>query len=134
MIKTNLEEIGIKITIIKASDSQYENYLQNKNYDMILTGTLESMSPNLETYFGENNLANYNNEEIRNILGEVKNITKEDILKEKYSKIRQIYNEELPYISLYNSFYAVASSWNLKGNISTNWNNIFMNIDNWYKN
>lgn len=134
MIKSNLEEIGIKVTIVKASDSQYQYYLQNKNYDMIITGTTESGSPNLETYFGASNLANYNNEEVNTIMNEVKNITKEDVLKEKYARLRQIYNDEMPYIGLYNSYYAVASSWNLKGNIVTNWYNIFMDIDNWYKN
>ena len=133
-IKNNLEELGIKITIIKASDSQYQSYLKNKNYDMILTGTTQSASPNLDTYFGENNLSNYHNEEVATILNEVKNITKEDLLKEKYTRLRQIYNDEMPYISLYNSYYAIASSWNLKGKVTTNWYNIFMNIDNWYKN
>lgn len=134
MIKGNLEEIGISVSIIKASDSQYQSYIQNKNYDMILTGTRQSASPNLETYFGEANLANYNNEEVRTIINEVKNITKEDLLKEKYERLRQIYNDEIPYISLYNSYYAVASNWNLKGNVTTNWYNIFMDINNWYKN
>ena len=36
-----------------------------------------------------------------------KNITKEDLLKEKYTRIRQIYNDELPYIGLYSNFYEV---------------------------
>lgn len=134
MIKTNLAEIGIPVTIVKASDNQYQNYLQNKNYDVILTGTTESMSPNLETFFGESNLANYTNEEIKTIMNDVKNITDENLLKEKYNRIRQILDDEVPYISLYNSYYAVISNWNLKGNIEANWYNIFMDINNWYKN
>ena len=134
MIKANLAEIGISVTIVKASDNQYQNYLQNKNYDVILTGITESMSPNLETFFGESNLSNYKNEEITTIMNDVKNITDEDLLKEKYNRIRQIYDDEVPYISLYNSYYAVISNWNLKGNIEANWYNIFMDINNWYKN
>ena len=134
LIKTNLEELGIRVTLVKASDNQYQNYLQNKNYDMILTGTTESLSPNLETYFGANNLANYSNEELTTIMNEVKNITKEDLLQEKYTRIKQIYNDEVPYIGLYNSYYAIASSWRLRGNITANWYNIFMDINNWYKN
>ena len=132
-IKTNLEELGIKITIVKASDAQYQNYLQNKNYDMILTGTTVSASPNLDTYFGTNNLANYTNEEITTLLNECKNITKDDLLKEKYARIREIYNDELPYIGLYSSYYAVMSGLTLRGNIEANWYNIFSDIDNWYK-
>ena len=133
-IKTNLEEIGIKVTLVKASDNQYQNYLQNKNYEIILMGTTESLSPNLETYFGTNNFANYSNQELETILNEIKNITKEELLQEKYTRINQIYNEEVPYIGLYNSYYAVISSWNLKGNITANWYNIFTDINNWYKN
>lgn len=35
MIKTDLEAIGINVVIIKASDTQYQYYLQNKNYESI---------------------------------------------------------------------------------------------------
>lgn len=134
MIKTNLEEIGVKVTIVKASDSQYQYYLKNKNYDMLLTGVTLAGSPNLETFLGGNNLSNYYNEEGTTIMNEVKNITKEDLLKEKYGRLRQIYNDEVPFIGLYNSYYAIMSTWSLKGNITANWYNIFMDINNWYKN
>lgn len=36
IIKKNIEEIGIPVNIIKANDKTYENYQQNKNYDIIL--------------------------------------------------------------------------------------------------
>ena len=134
MIKTNLEEIGMDVTVVKANDRQYESYLTRKNYDILLTGVTLSLSPNLETFFGAGNLANYTNEEINSILNEVKNITKEDLLKEKYTRIRQIYNDELPYIGLYSNFYEVASNWTLKGSIPVNWYNIFSTVGSWYKN
>ena len=38
VIKKNLEEIGIKVTVTSVKDSTFQNYLKNKNYDMILTG------------------------------------------------------------------------------------------------
>ena len=34
-IKTQLENQGFRINLIKANDSQYQSYLTNKNYDMI---------------------------------------------------------------------------------------------------
>ena len=134
IIKSNLEEAGIKVTLVKATDNQYQSYLDNRNYDMILTGVTLSLSPNLETFFGDGNLANFSNEELNSIMNEVKNITKEDLLKEKYTRIRQIYNDEVPYIGLFSNYYEVASNWTLKGSIPANWYNIFINIDNWYKN
>ena len=132
-IKADLENIGIKISIIKASDNQYNNYLNNKNYDAIITGITSSLSPNLETYFGQNNYANFNNEELNTLISEVKNISNEDLLKEKYTRIREIFNEQKPYIGLYSSYYSIDSSWSLRGNITANWYNIFIDINNWYK-
>lgn len=134
MIKVDLENIGIQVSIVKASDSQYQYYLQNKNYDSIIAGTTISASPNLETYLGNSNYANFTNEEMSNLINEVKNISKEELLKEKYMRIRQIFNEQNPYIGLYSSYYAVASTWTLRGNVSANWYNIFIDIDKWYKN
>ena len=131
MIKADLEAIGMKVSIVKASDNQYQYYLQNKNYDSIITGTTSALSPNLETYF---NASNFNNEELNTLMSEVKNITKEDLLKEKYTRIRQIFNEQQPFIGLYSSYYSVASSWALRGNVTPNWYNIFIDINNWYKN
>lgn len=134
MIKENLSEIGINTTIIKATDSQYQAYIENKNYDMIITGVTLGLTPNLETFFGTGNLANYTNNEIIEILKEAKNITKEELLKEKYARIREIYNDEVPYIGLASNYYEVASSWTLKGNITANLYNVFMDISSWYKN
>ena len=124
----------MQVSIVKASDNQYQYYLQNKNYDSIITGTTMSLSPILETYFGANNYANFANDELNNLMNEVKNITKEDLLKEKYARIRAIYNEQKPYIGLYSSYYAIDSSWSFRGNITPNWYNIFIDINNWYKN
>lgn len=131
MIKADLANIGINATIVKASDTQYQYYLQNKNYDSIITGTTVSANPSIETYIGA---CSFNNEELNNLMSEIKNISKEDLLKEKYTRIREIFNEQKPYIGLYSSYYAVASSWTLRGNVTANWYNIFIDIDNWYKN
>ena len=93
-----------------------------------------SLSPNLETYFGKGNYANFDNADLNNIINEVKNITRDDLLQEKYTRIREIFNEQLPYIGLYSSYYSIDSSWSLRGNVTPSWYNIFMNINNWYKN
>ena len=60
-IKEQLEDAGIKIYINKVSLSTYNSYLKNKDYDIILTGMYNSYSPDLNTLYAENNLANYKN-------------------------------------------------------------------------
>lgn len=132
-IKTQLENQGIRINIIKASDEQYQNYLKNKNYDMILCSINLSVSPDLSTFFGTNNLSNFSNEEVTNIMSEIKNLNDENKLKQDYKRLGEIYKNEMPYLSLYNNKYTVAYSANLSGTIEANWFYQFYNIKDWHK-
>lgn len=132
-IKTTLEDFGIDISAKKVSDQQYQNYLQNKNYDMILTGVYTGFSPDVSTYFGEGNLANFNNEEIRTILNDVNNIQDEKLLKEKYARIIKIYDEQIPYVFLYQSQNTFAYSPKLLGDIQPNRYNLYEQIGSWYR-
>ena len=133
-IKEQLKRVGIEIDVIAVSNNKYENYLRNKKYDMVLSGNIISNNPNLETYFGKANLSNFSNNEMTNIINEIKSIdNQEEILKEKYTRIEEIYKEEMPFISLYFNSLFILSSKNLKGDFTGNWYNIFYNIDTWYK-
>ena len=133
MIKYQLEEIGIKVSIIQANDNLYNNYKEYKNYDMMLCGTYIGVSPDLERYFADGNLANFNNEEAKTIVKDLRNITDEELLKQKYKRLYEIYTTEVPYISLYHSYNITAYSKSLAGSISANWYNMFYNMSNWAK-
>ena len=132
-IKQQLENQGIRINLIKASDVQYQNYLANKNYDMILCSINLSISPDLSTFFGENNLSNYTNEEVTNIMNEIKNLKDEEKLKQDYKRLGEIYKTEMPYLSLYNNKYTVAYNQTLAGTLEPNWFYQFYNIKDWHK-
>ena len=132
-IRTQLENQGIRINIVQASDQQYNASIAARNYDIALCGINLSLSPDLETFFGENNLSNYSNEEVNNIINEVKNTTDKNILQEKYKRLIEIYKEDIPYISLYSNKYVVAYNSGLVGDISPNWYNLFYGIEGWYK-
>ncbi len=132
-IKTQLENEGIRINLIKASDTQYENYLKNKNYDMILCSINLSVSPDLSTFFGENNLANYLNDEVTSIMNEIKNLTDEEKLIQNYKRLGEIYKTEMPYLSLYNNKYTIAYNSTLAGVKDVNWFYQFYNINDWHK-
>lgn len=132
-IKNQLSQIGINITVRKVSDSRYKEILESKNYEIILTGVYNSFSPDLNLFLGDGNLQNYNNDEIKTILNDVKNIKKEDLLKEKYKKIIEIYNDEKPFISLYRNKITVVKDQNLIGNPVCNNYFSYYNIYDWYR-
>lgn len=132
-IKAQLENQGIRINIIQATDEQYSQNITAKNYDIALCTVTLSPGPNLSTFFGEGNIANYTNEEVTNIINEVKNTTDENVLKEKYQRLADIYKSDIPYISLYNNKYIVAYNSGLVGEITPNWFYQFYGIEGWYK-
>ena len=133
IIKADLEKSGIKINVRKVSDYIYNLYIQDRDYDIILTGKNVSLSPDLSSYFEEGNLSNYDNSEIKLILNEINGVTDEKILKEKYKSISEIYKQEVPFVSLYSNKNTIIYSKMLIGEITPNWYNIFYNIENWQR-
>ena len=100
---------------------------------MILCSINLSLSPDLTTFFGGNNLANYVNDEVTSIMNEVKNTTDEAVLVERYKRLAEIYKTEVPYLSLYNNKFITAYSTELVGEVNPTWYNIFNHIEEWYK-
>ena len=82
-IQDQLELFGIKINVKQVSDSQYKQYLNNKDYEMILTGVYTSIAPDLSYFLGENNLSNYKNDEIISTINKINNITDQEQSKRK---------------------------------------------------
>lgn len=132
-IKEQLESVGIMVNIKEVKSEAFNRYLKNKQYDIVLSSSNYGYSPALNKYFGNDNLANYRNEEIINILEEVESITDENELKKKYTRITEIYNDEVPYISLFYNTNTMIYSSNLKGTINPNSYNLFYGIDSWYR-
>lgn len=132
-IKNQLEAIGIGITIRAVSDDQYSYYLEHKNYDLIITGTNISASPNLEIYFGQNNYANYTNDRVNNMMKAVYSMNDKKLLKDTYKQIQEIYKEDVPYVSLYRNKEYLIYNPTLIGDLNPNWYNLYYNFENWYR-
>lgn len=132
-IKEQLDSVGILTKVVQATTDQYNNYLKNKKYDMALMSANYSYSPSLNKYFKEDNMANYKNDEIADLLNEIEDLTDENELKQKYTRITEIYNDEVPYISLYYNTNTMIYSTNLKGTVKPNSYNLFYGIESWYR-
>jgi peptide/nickel transport system substrate-binding protein len=134
LIKSQLAEAGIVATVVTLTDEAYTTAAyQNKDYDLFLMGINVSTNIDLSTYFGSDNLANYSNEEAVSIINEIKNTTDEEILKEKYKRLIEIYDTEVPYISLYNNYTIIAYSSELSADVASSWYSMFYNIEQWHK-
>lgn len=133
IIKNNLETVGINVRIASVSTSTYISLLENSNYDLMLAGMNIGLNPDINLYLGDNNIANFDNEEAKEILNDIGSITDESILKEKYKKLAEIYKDESPYKSLYLNKRTIIYSNNLICDMKPNNYNIFYGIENWYR-
>lgn len=132
-LREQFANFGVHLNIQYLSRDGYVNAINNRNFDIILSGVTMGFSPSVDTFFADGNLANYYNEEIRNILEETKNTNDENVLYEKYSRIYDIYEAEAPYIGLYRNTESIILNQGLVGNIVPNTFNIFYNIEKWYR-
>ena len=133
LIEEQLEDFGINVYLYRVSNSSYKKYLENKNYDMIITGVNNGYSPDLTYFFGKDNIANYENEEMTSILNDIKNISDKEMLTEKYNRIIEIYEDEMPYICLYRNKEQVVYSIRLTGEVTPNNYSVYHNFENWYR-
>lgn len=133
LIAQQLANSGIQVYVNEVSTSSYNNYLSNKNYDAILTGITTGYSPKLSTLFIGDNLANYSNETVNDILGNAKNINDYNTLREEYLKVYDQIINDVPYIFLYRETDSVIYNQSLCGTINPNAYSIFYNIDKWYR-
>lgn len=132
-IKNQLANFGITAYVKQLNNETYTAALENKNFDVILTGITCSYSPSLTTFFGEQNIANYSNSEVTEIMNIISNTSDENTLYEKYNKLYDIYLEEVPYIGLYRNTDVVIYNQSLVGNIKANAFNLYHNIEKWYR-
>ena len=132
-IKNQLANFGINIIIKQLNNETYSKYINERNFDMIIAGIECGFSPSLKTFFGDNNLANYSNDEIRGIMNIISNTSDENTLYENYSKLYDIYLEDAPYIGLYRNTDIVVYNQGLIGNVKANSFNLYCNIEKWYR-
>lgn len=122
-IKKQLEDVGITVNVTLVTNQKYYDYLNNKNYQIILTGITNSVNPDLTYFCGEGNIANFNSSEAREKLNSL------DGLKEA----QKIMNEEVPYIGLYRNRGTLILNANVGGSFSPNNNNLFFNFNEWFR-
>jgi peptide/nickel transport system substrate-binding protein len=122
-ISNQLNEIGIKINVAKVSPERYYQYLNEKNYQMILTGVDNSINPDLSYFCGQNNLSNYNNADVAS---EIMDINK---IKDAQKQV----NEDVPYLGLYRNKGYVILNANVGGNFNPNSYFTYYNFNEWFR-
>ncbi len=132
-IREQLERIGMIVEIDELSDGQYQDYINRRKYDLALVDSNYSYGPTVQKYFKDDNISNYSDQEVDYLLNHANITTDETELRNAISKLSEIYNNDVPYVSLCYNTNALIYTNNLKGNINPNSYNLFYGINGWYR-
>lgn len=133
LIEKQLEEIGIDVKLDKVSNEKYNKYVDDRNYQILLTGVYTSYSPDLTYYFSAGNISNYSSDSMFELMHNA-SITKENKqLKEIYQKIYSLYKEDVPFVGLYRSKNITISTQSMVGTVEPNNYSTFYGIEGWYR-
>ena len=133
VISAQLAGHGIEVNVIEETSDGFSNAFNNKTYETMITGIHTGFSPKITSLFSSDNLANYNSENLNNIVNEIRNSTNYNKQLENYSKLYDEYLNGFPYIFLYRNTSSVVYNQTLCGKISPNSYGIFYNIEKWYR-
>ena len=133
VIANQLANCGIEVNVIEETHDGFANAFNNKSYQALIAGLHTGFSPKLTALFGENNLSNYNSENLTNIMKDIKTTSEYKKQAENYSKLYDEYLNSFPYIFLYRSTSSVVYNQTLCGKISPNNYSMFYNIEKWYR-
>ena len=132
IIQKQLAECKIPLELEIVTKKKYEERVRKKEYELLLITKKISNKPSLESYVGNNNLSNFQNKEMKTLLKkmeEEESETKKEIL----YRVQEIYNDEVPMISLYYDTSRVIYTSNLTGKVTPNSYDVFYHIEEWYR-
>ena len=122
-IKNNLNAIGIKINIVKLTESKLEDRIEKGNYDLCLASVNLNNTPNIS--FAEKNL--YITEEIELIKNDIR-LSNLENLNANISKLQATLSNEISAIGIYSDVSYVIYSQDIIGLDKVGYMNIFKNI------
>jgi peptide/nickel transport system substrate-binding protein len=100
-VRNYLIKAGIKSNLDIADSNGYTDKIKSKKYDLCILNYNLGYDNDLQQLLGANNLLGYKNQSIQNLLNDLKISENEDEKKEIYTKIGELYLNELPYINIF---------------------------------
>ena len=90
---------------------------------MTLAGVLQSVKPDISYFYGNGNIANYSNDEVKSNIYNA----------EKYDDILKTVADDVPYISLYRNKITLLLNANVGGNFNPNAFFTYYNFNEWFR-
>ncbi|HOQ00460.1 MAG TPA: peptide ABC transporter substrate-binding protein [Acetivibrio clariflavus] len=135
-IKNQLKEVGIELTITKLKWDEEMKRIDRKRFDMVFIGCQITSVPDISFLYssesGQLNISGYKNEEVDEYLRKITMEKNDDVKKSYYSKLKELINQDVPYLGLYFYNEAVVYSKRIKGEFNPYLWNKYFDFVRWY--
>lgn len=135
-IKKQLKEVGIELTITKLKWDEEMKRIDRKRFDMVFIGCQITSLPDISFLYssesGQLNISGYKNEEVDEYLRKITLEKNDDVKKSYYSKLKELINQDVPYLGLYFYNEAVVYSKRIKGEFNPYLWNKYFDFVRWY--
>lgn len=133
LIKTELLNSGISVTVTEISSESFVASASSGNYDMFIGGWKVAEDYDLRSFYhsGWNNPAQYSNAKLNGYLDDLRSgLANEQTLK-TLEKVKDILEEDVPYLCLMYKTYAAVAGAELDGLVAPRFNNYYYACDDW---
>jgi len=137
VLKQNLESIGIEVEFMVYEFSQYMEYIESGNFDLVLAGFNLDLSRDLRfllhsSQIGYTNFISYSSRIVDMLLTQAINAPTIQVYENILGNLQRYIAEELPIISIAFRTGVLLTDPSIAGDIQPSLNNIFQNIDEWF--
>lgn len=137
ILRQNLENIGININLMVYNMETYIDYIDSRNFDLVLGGFNLSVKPNLSFAFhssqiNRSNIFSYSSDTMDTLLESIRIAPNEILYKQAIRNLQKYINQELPVISIAFRTSVLLTNSDIKGEIHPSLNNIYQNIHQWF--
>lgn len=134
IISENLRTVGFNVQLQKYDFPTHMQKGANHEFDLMFLGLEYLIDPDISIYYrsgGPYNFGAYSNPKIDELLNQGKNEPDEEKRRVIYDEIQEIFQEELPTITLYADYKMGAISTKVKGVETTGKFGMFYNVHEW---
>lgn len=130
-ISESLKYVGIDCKVSVVSFDEYSSAFHIDGYEALLGAVPMSEDFDLSEFMGENNLSGYYSKMAVDTFNKISLTDAAEEKKEGYLKVQEIFNDELPHISLYYTKESIQFSDKIKKGLTPNGVNVYNGIENW---
>ncbi len=138
LIASELNQIGMQVTVYRVPFDKYVNLLETDSFTMFLGGTEFTSRVDLRTFLsssaqsGGMNYFNFSDLQMDNLLNACFNAASEEGYKEAIAQMQKYCAEQLPFVGICFKSQLLLTDGDVKGDKNPSVNDIYRNTMNWY--